>query len=102
MCDQVAIMDQGKIIVQGTPEQLVSQYTQGAVIHLRSDCLNQIRGAIPFEHYQEQDKITIHVQEMNQAVRTLLDLGVDLSQMDVALPNLETVFLNLTGRRLRD
>jgi len=102
MCDQVAIMDQGKIIVQGTPEQLVSQYTQGAVIHLRSDCLKRISGAIPFEHSQDQDKMTIQVQEMNHAVRTLLDLGVDLSHMDVELPNLETVFLNLTGRRLRD
>jgi ABC-2 type transport system ATP-binding protein len=102
MCDQVAIMDQGKIIVQGTPKQLVSQYTRGPVIHLGSDCLNKISGAIPFEHYQEQEKTTIQVQDMNHAVRTLLDLGVDLSHMDVELPNLETVFLNLTGRRLRD
>jgi len=102
MCDQVAIMDQGKIIVQGTPEQLVSRYARGAVIHLRMECLKKINGTIPFKYYQDQEKLTIQVEEMNAALQTLLDLGVDLTHMDVELPNLETVFLNLTGRRLRD
>ena len=102
MCDQVAIMDQGKIIVQGTPEQLVSRYARGAVIHLRMECLKKINGTIPFKYYQDNEKLTIQVEEMNAALQTLLDLGVDLTHMDVELPNLETVFLNLTGRRLRD
>jgi hypothetical protein len=39
---------------------------------------------------------------MNRAVATLIQTGVDLNRMQVQVPSLEAVFLNLTGRRLRD
>jgi hypothetical protein len=39
---------------------------------------------------------------MNRAVDTLIRAGVDLNRMQVLAPSLEAVFLNLTGRRLRD
>jgi ABC-2 type transport system ATP-binding protein len=39
---------------------------------------------------------------INLVIDALLKLDIDLAHMQVQTPNLETVFLNLTGRRLRD
>ncbi|MBI5896701.1 MAG: export ABC transporter ATP-binding protein, partial [Desulfobacterales bacterium] len=47
-------------------------------------------------------KAVIQVKDMNQAMQALIESGIDLSPMAVETPTLETVFLNLTGRQLRD
>ena len=54
--------------------------------------------------FSNGDRITLQVEDVdvNRVVGELLDLGIDLTHMNVQIPNLETVFLNLTGRRLRD
>ena len=59
-------------------------------------------GKIPYDMTRQGERVFVHVDDMNRAVETLIRFGVDLTHMSVQIPNLETVFLKLTGRRLRD
>lgn len=102
MCDQVAIMDHGKIIVQGTPEQLIREHARGITITLDNLSLHPTADKIPFEITRMGERVMVKVNDTNHAIASLLELGVDLSNMSVQMPNLESVFLNLTGRRLRE
>jgi ABC-2 type transport system ATP-binding protein len=102
LCDLVAVMDKGKLIARGTPAELIHRYGGGAYIRLPQSCLVDAEKTIPFDYRIIGNQIQIGTDQMNQAVDTLLKAGVDLTHMEVRTPNLETVFLNLTGRRLRE
>lgn len=102
LCDVVAIMDHGQIIAQGSPGQLMKQYGGGTNILLPKEAVDRDNIDMPFDDDASGDHVRIPVEEMNRAVAALLKADVDLTRMEVKTPNLETVFLNLTGRRLRD
>jgi ABC-2 type transport system ATP-binding protein len=102
LCDQVAIMDHGQVIAQGTPNELISRYGGGYHILLPEDSCSAATHQLPFDMVTSDHTVHIQVNEMNQAVRTLIQAGVDLNRMDLQVPSLEAVFLNLTGRRLRE
>ncbi len=102
MCDDVAIIDRGRIIARGAPDQLITRHTQGAGIILDHGALEKAADQIPYETAPKGERVIVHVDDMNQGVETLIRLGVDLTGMNVHIPNLETVFLKLTGRTLRD
>jgi len=102
LCDRVAIMDHGQVIAQGTPNELISRYGGGIHILLPEDSCSAVSGRLPFETQTSDHTIHIKVDEMNRAIHTLIEAGVDLGHMQVQVPSLEAVFLNLTGRRLRD
>jgi ABC-2 type transport system ATP-binding protein len=97
LCDDLLIIDQGKIIAEGQPQALLSQHFNDSVLELplheaKKTTLNyQIRG--------ERAEISTH--EVNQTLQTLLSAGVDLSQMNLRPRSLEDLFLALTGRDLR-
>ena len=102
LCDQVAIMDRGKIIAQGSPGELINQHGGGTNMLLPKECLKRDKINLPFEHSETETHVHIRIEDMNRAVDALLEAGVDLSHMEVRTPNLEAVFLNLTGRLLRE
>jgi ABC-2 type transport system ATP-binding protein len=102
LCDIVAIMDNGKIIAQGTPQALIDRHTQGINILLPPENADIITSKTPFEVTLLADRVIVKVTDMNLAIQTLLEAKVDLTHMGVQSPNLETVFLNLTGRKLRE
>lgn len=102
LCDEVAIMDQGKIITQGSPHKLIHGHGGVHTISLPRQALKTNIDQIPFEIRKINGVIEIFCDHMNPVVAFLLETGADMTQMKVRTPNLETVFLNLTGRRLRD
>ncbi len=102
LCDIVAIMDGGRIIAQGSPKALISQYTKGINILLPLDGKARLPESMPFKVNVGDDKVVIQANDLNVAIKHLLESGMDLAHMKVQSPNLETVFLNLTGRQLRD
>ena len=102
LCDIVAIMDKGKIIAQGRPDELIDRYTSGVKIVLPQDALSESGAELPYRAAIEEGYLAIQTEDMNTAIESLLSKGVDLTYMSVHNPTLETVFLNLTGRQLRD
>jgi ABC-2 type transport system ATP-binding protein len=102
LCDEVAIMDYGKIIVQGTPDALIRKHSRGTTVVMPRDRFTPQTDGFPLPVRTVKGNIEIKTDDVNQCLEQLIAYGVDLSEMTVRSPNLETVFLNLTGRQLRE
>ncbi len=107
LADRLVIMDAGKIIAQGTPRQLVREHVSPEVIEARL-------GDIPFETVERAaaglganvqragDRVSLFVERGWETLHRLEQQGVTLDNAFVRPGNLEDVFLNLTGRALRE
>jgi ABC-2 type transport system ATP-binding protein len=116
LCDRVAIMDHGKIIALGTPQQLIAsvggeQIVEFAVSGQAADKLQIDTVAltsIPGVHSHRVDAGVhqLSVSELHTAVPRIIDAlgaqGLHLSELRTHSATLEDVFVRLTGRNLRD
>ena len=102
LCDEIAIMDHGQIIAQGPPLDLIRKHTRGIVVSLPKTTSRQATAAIGLAHRETGDRIEFRAHDANACLADLLAAGVDLTEVAVRTPSLETVFLNLTGRQLRE
>ncbi|MFN2744669.1 MULTISPECIES: ABC transporter ATP-binding protein [Bacillus] len=112
ICSRIAIVDHGKIIAEGTKEQLkaIITDTKDIWIHVKSadnidiDGLKTISGVETVSLEENMMKINSDagVNNLNQIIERLLAEGVEIRSLEEKAPNLETVFLTLTGRNLRD
>ena len=102
LCDEVAIMDYGKIIARGTPAELIRQYSRGITVVLPRHRFALEANGFSLPVRKVKDTIEIKTDDVNQCLEQLISHDVDLSDITVRTPNLETVFLNLTGRKLRE
>ena len=57
---------------------------------------------IPLPYREVNGRIEIMTDKVNTGIEKLLSININLADMTVHSPNLEDVFLNLTGRKLRD
>jgi ABC-2 type transport system ATP-binding protein len=102
LCDEIAIMDHGRIIAQGSPEALVERYCSGGTITLPRKNVTIPLSDIPFPWRERNGRLEISTERINTGVERLLAMRINLAEMTVHSPNLEDVFLNLTGRQLRE
>ncbi|MBU2490515.1 MAG: ABC transporter ATP-binding protein [Proteobacteria bacterium] len=109
LCDEIAIMDNGRIIAQGSPADLLAEHLAGAAILLPAEAvpgdpaaLFAGREAPECDWRRSQKGWTVTTRQVNACIRALLDAGADLNAMTIRSPNLEDLFLRLTGRDLRD
>jgi ABC-2 type transport system ATP-binding protein len=101
LCDAVAIMDGGKIIAMGSPRELLSHYAGQTAILLPATLPPDQGGEIPGRILRRQNRTEIHTGDLAASLQALLASGINLSGMTVRAPNLEDLFLHLTGRELR-
>ena len=102
LCDEVAIMDHGVIIAQGSPEDLIRKHARHVTVVLPRSSISEKPGGVSFGYYELENYIEIQTDDINGCIRELLENGIDLSEMTVRSPDLEDVFIHLTGRRLRE
>lgn len=102
LCDEVAIMDRGQIIARDTSNRLISKYCQGAAVTLPESVLGSVIGPFPFPFKKIKDEIEIQTDDVNACLTILLTKGIPIAEMTIRSPNLENVFLNLTGRHLKN
>ena len=95
-------MDYGKIIAQGSPVELIRQYSRETTVVLPREHYAHKANSFPMPVREVKDTIEIETDDVNQCLEQLISHGVDLTDITVRTPNLETVFLNLTGRKLRE
>lgn len=101
LCDEIAIMDGGKIISQGAPEKLLQQHYKNVIIELP---LRDFGGSLEgIEHrvLETQGIIEIETNDVNASVKELAARERGLNGMKIRQPNLEDLFIDLTGHRLR-
>lgn len=102
LCDEVAIMDHGRIIAQGSPDELIRTHCEGVTVVLPRTRFHVPPASLPFDVREINGAVHIQTSNIDACLKQLLSRNVDLSDMSVHSPNLEHVFLNLTGRHLRD
>jgi ABC-2 type transport system ATP-binding protein len=112
LCRRVAIMDQGRILTVDTPEALIRRFGEGLVrVEFKKAAGAELKKQMArMETVLDLDGRERHwflkTREPEKTVRALMDLdGVrefGVSSLNILEPNLESVFLQLTGRRLRD
>ncbi len=100
LCDRVAIIDQGRIIAEGNPLDLVREHFPARVIRL-PDSAWPIGVPLPPDALQRNGEIELHAGDVPPVLAELERIGADLSALRVVTPNLEDLFLKLTGHALR-
>ncbi len=101
LCDEIAIMDTGKIIIQGAPDDLLGQHYKNTIIELPLDDFNGDLAAIEHRVVESQGLIEIETNDVNDSLRELAAHTTGLNRMKIRQPNLEDLFLDLTGHSLR-
>ena len=102
LCDEIAIMDNGVIIAQGTSEELIKEYCGGITVVIPKKSFSLSLNNLSMKYREIQGRIEIQTNSINECLDQLLFLDIDLTDMTVRSPNLEDVFLNLTGKQLRE
>jgi len=100
LCDDLLIMDHGRVIARGSPQRLLSQHYNDVVVELPQAALNG-RQDWPFPVVQRGELVEIMTSDVNAAVGALLGAGVSLAELKVRPRTLEDLFLELTGKELR-
>ena len=112
LCSRICIMDQGRIIASGTKEELVELIKGQTQVRLKVDktdekilgILRGIKGVSDAE--QVLDEIAVSGENVDiilaDIIARVTEHGRRISSINVSKPNLEAVFLHLTGKALRD
>ena len=110
LSNRVAIMNLGRKVVEGTPEELKKKYGPKAVVSVElvkvtQDIVESIKPyALEGRVVVEGNVLRVHVEDPDEAspkiVSELVKRGYKLNMLKIDRPTLEDVFLRLTGRRL--
>ena len=101
LCDEIAIMDVGKIITQGSPAELLRQRYQSVIIELPLEDISGDLDSIEHRVLETQGVIEIRTDDVNSSLELLASNVAGLNRMKIRQPNLEDLFLDLTGHSLR-
>lgn len=101
LCDEIAIMDAGKIITQGTPNALLKEHYKNVIIELPLDDFAGKLGSLEHRVLETQGIIEIETNDVNASLQELAANVSGLNRMKIRQPNLEDLFLDLTGHSLR-
>lgn len=112
LCDRVAIVDQGKIIAIGTPRELQERYLGNSRIEVVTSEPVPAEGPPSFTHAdktlvgEDRKTVTIHsatpAKTLVEVVKWVDQSGLGLEDIHLKRPTLEDVFIELTGKKLRD
>jgi ABC-2 type transport system ATP-binding protein len=112
LCDRVAIVDHGRMIALGTPQELIARLRAEHVLefalagekHVDENLLRRIEGVCAAD--RRDGTYRLQVEELHRAMPALLQelrgQGVQLAELRTHSATLEDVFVSLTGRHLRD
>ena len=111
LCDRVGIIDAGEIRAEGTQRELVAMVGEQDTVRLTvtgdvpgaAADVAKVRGVVRAD--AKDNTIEILVADARQVLPRLIDAAevrADVKGVDVVEPDLEAVFLHLTGRALRD
>ena len=103
LCDDIAIMDKGQIIERGSPEDLLQRHFDGVKVLLPEANLpenfspqaHELQGSV------RHGVLEILTPKVDATLQQLMAAGLPLAGLQVVSPNLEDLFIKLTGHELR-
>ena len=113
LCDRLAIMDHGKILALGTPGELKQGVEADTIVTVKADGDPDALAAVFTQHVDGVTStrtidggVELHIKGGDRLVPRIVAAaesgGFSLADLSVAEPTLETVFIGLTGKDLRD
>ncbi len=101
LCDEIVIMDRGRIIAQGAPRRLLHEHFAEVLLELPRQEFPPAARGLPLDIIDASDRVEISTHDLEATLRTLLEAKVPLSNLRIRPANLEDLFLELTGTELR-
>ncbi len=101
LCDEIAIMDAGKIVTQGAPEVLLREKYRGLIIELPISDLTGDMSGIEHTVLEKLGLIEVVSTDVSASLQQLSAHVSNLNQIKIRQPDLEDLFLDLTGHTLR-
>ncbi len=107
LCDRLVVMDDGVIVAEGSPRDLIARHSSREVVELRfadDDNATHVGALAPFAERVEAlpDRVLLYVQDGESVLDRVRENGFRPISGLVRRAGLEDVFLRLTGRRLLD
>ena len=107
LCDRLVVMDNGKIVAEGSPRALIEQHSTREVVELRFEAESQEVFADKLAGLGERlevlpDRILLYVADGDAALAEVHRRALSPAGVLVRRSSLEDVFLHLTGRTLVD
>jgi len=102
LCDEILIIDKGEIISQGTPAVLLDNHFGHSIVQIpTTDMSTDVLSRLSIRHVRQENWIEFQTPDQQQTIEQLLQQGVSLSGMRIRSWSLEDLFLELTGKALR-
>jgi ABC-2 type transport system ATP-binding protein len=101
LCDEIAIMDHGRVIAHDAPDTLLAAHFNDVVVQLKATDLPREIGEPEFDAVYRNDSAHILTGDVNQTIESLLRFNIPLDRLRIRARDLEDLFLELTGRELR-
>jgi ABC-2 type transport system ATP-binding protein len=112
ICTRIGIIDHGKVIAEGSKEELKAIITDKNTVSITVDSLSNLReeeirnigGVFSIEINDNVIKVNSskEVSNLDKLIIYFTSKGIGIKNVESSVPDLETVFLTLTGRKLRD
>jgi ABC-2 type transport system ATP-binding protein len=112
LCDRLAIIDHGQILSQGTVGELQTQLGEGSLLTVQgsfqaatlSEAVAAVDGLLPIEIDDDRAKLLVSRDGpgVSHSLEGLFSRGLTFDDITIKEPNLEDLFLKLTGRELRN
>jgi ABC-2 type transport system ATP-binding protein len=99
LCDEIAIMDKGRIVSQGTPAQLLAESFGDVVLQIPdTGSINKLN-ALGIHAVPAGDFVEISTSHLHHTLQQLIENGINLDQLRIRAWTLEDLFINVTGKK---
>ena len=101
LCDEIAIMDDGRIIAHDKPDVLLAEHFDDVVVQIHQDDIPRDIGEREFQATYRSESAHILSVDVNRTIERLLSFEIPLNRMRIRARDLEDLFIELTGKELR-
>jgi len=101
LCDEIAIMDHGRIIAHDAPDALLAAHFDDVVVQIHASDIPREIGEKEFQATYRNDSAHIVTGDVKKTIEHLLQFDIPLDRLRIRARNLEDLFLELTGKELR-
>ncbi|MFM2476323.1 ABC transporter ATP-binding protein [Celerinatantimonas sp. MCCC 1A17872] len=100
LCDEIGIVDKGKLIARDTPQRLLEQYIPGIYLSVSADYA-EVLDKLGIEYERQYGWCRWKCNDVKAQIDHLQQAGLQLGDIQIQRPDLDDLFLTLTGRSLR-
>ena len=105
LCENIAIIDQGKILKKGTPKNLTKEYGSAVISISSLNIKDNVKSfKTSYKYTMDNNQINFSVRDpelaLPEIIESLTISGIKIQKIETNKSSLEDVFLDLTGKRL--